>query len=198
METEKSLSRYILVGLSVSVVLTALVIVALNAYVTNRRLSGDGETFIGSALSSFSYNKGYKDGYEAARAKYSITPVEITQLNGTLIEIKDQKLTVQAENLDTDEFIDGVSNLRTVMISTSTKILSRTPISTEELDKRLAAWRRSGQQDTTPPPSAYDDEEIDFEDLNAGQMVAITAGEDIRLASSFTATEIIVLSEPAQ
>lgn len=192
MSPEKSLSRYILVVLSVSVVLTALIIVAINAYVNNARLSSD-DGFIDSTLSSFSYNQGYKDGYNAARDKFHFAPVEIRTINGTIIETTSNSLTINAINLDTDEFVDGVSNIRKAELTAETKFFSRTALSEEEFDKAMSAWRSSGATRGESPPSGFTDKEISASDLQAGQNIVINADQDIRLMETFTALSVVVI-----
>ncbi len=192
MSPEKSLSRYILVVLSVSVVLTALIIVAINAYVNNARLSSDNG-FIDSTLSSFSYNQGYKDGYNAARDKFHFAPVEVRAINGTIIEKTSNSVTINAINLDTDEFVDEVSNIRKAELNSETKFFSRTALSEEEFDKAMSTWRSSGAARGEPPPSGFIDKEISASDLQAGQTIVINADQDIRLMETFTAVSVVVL-----
>ncbi len=192
MSPEKSLSRYILVVLSVSVVLTALIIVAINAYVNNVRLSSDNG-FIDSTLSSFSYNQGYKDGYNAARDRFNIMPLEVTAISGEIIDITGDSVTINAVNLNTDEFVDDISNLRKATISEDTNISARTALSEEDFDKAMTAWRASGASQGLPPPAGFTDKEAQFSDLQVGQNITITANQDIRLEETFTAVSVVVL-----
>jgi hypothetical protein len=193
MSPEKSLSRYILVVLSISVVLTALVIVAMNAYVNNYRLSNDSDSFIDSTLSSFSYNQGYKDGYNAARDKFHFAPAEIRTISGKIIETTANSLTIDAINLDTDEFVDGVSNVRKVELTGTTKFFRRTALSEAEFDQAMSAWRSTGATKNEPLPSSFTDEEISVSDLQTDQNIVINSNQDIRLMETFTAESIVVV-----
>ena len=192
MSPDKSLSRYILVVLSISVVLTALIIIALNAYVNNARLSSDNG-FIDSARSSFSYNQGYKDGYNTARDKFYFGPTEFNTIVGKIIEVTPNGLIINASNLDTDEFVDGVSNVRKVEITAETKIFRRTALSEAEFDRAMATWRASGMAKNDPIPSSFTDKEISISDLQADQTVVINANQNIRLLETFTAESIVVV-----
>jgi hypothetical protein len=191
MSPEKSLSRYILVVLSVSVVLTALVIVAINAYVNNARLSSGSNSFIDSTLSSFSYNQGYKDGYNAARDRFNIMPLEIRAINGEIIDITNDSVTINAVNLNTDEFVDDISNLRKAIINEDTKIFARTALSEEDFDKQLSAWRSTGAMQGNPPPTGFTQTEIKLSDLKVGDTAVLTANQDIRLMETFTAESVV-------
>lgn len=199
MSPEKSLSRYILVILSVSVVFTALVIVALNAYVSNKKLSeSNGGSFINNALSSFSYDDGYRDGYKAARERFGVAPNQILSVNGVIQDLDLNNFMIIAENLDTDEFVDSVSDKRNVLINASTTILMRVPLSKNILDKKLNAWSNSADRDTTPPPTPYEEKSLTISDLKNGQKVTVVAYDDIRLAEAFDAQTIIIITDVAE
>ncbi len=199
MPPEKSLSRYILVILSVSVVFTALVIVALNAYVSNKKLSeSNGGSFLNNALSSFSYDDGYKDGYKAARERFSIAPPKILSVNGTIQDLDLNNFMIIAENLDTDEFVDSVSDKRNVLVNASTTIFMRSPLTQDEIDKKLSAWSKSSDRDITSPPQPFEEKALNFSDLKNGQVVTVVAYDDIRLSEAFDAQTIIVLTDVAE
>lgn len=196
-----SLSRYILVILCVSIVFTALVLIILNSWVQNKRLSQgtSGIPAIDQVLFGQSFEDGYKAGYLAARSKYQrIAPLPegmtIMGLSGTVESINDKQLLVLAENLDVDEIVDGVSLKRTVMVNEQTKFLLRTPLSPEEQSKQIEAWSRNTGD--VPPPLPYTEKIISIKDIKVGQGVSITADEDIKLKESFTATEVILYQQP--
>ncbi|MDF1496942.1 MAG: hypothetical protein P1P90_02685 [Patescibacteria group bacterium] len=193
MSPEKSLSRYILVILSVSVVVTALVIVALNAYVSNKKLSeSNNGTFLNNALSSFSYDDGYKDGYNAAREKFNIAPSELRAITGTVQSITPNSLKLEAINLDTDEFVDGVSNVRTALITSSTKVLHRSNLSGEELGSAMQKWQNNPGDN--PPPLPYTEKEVTVSEISEGSAVTVISKNDIRFSQSFDADQIIITS----
>ncbi len=180
-----------MVVLSVSVVLTALIIVALNAYVTNKRLAdGSSNGFIDTAMSGLSYDEGYKAGYKAAREKFNIAPPEVQVMEGTVESLGSDSLQVKATNLDTDEFVDGISNIRTVMITTSTKIFTNEYLSEEDFDTEMNKWQNNPN---LPPPSPYIEKEIDSSELEEGARITVKANNNIRLESTFDAVRITII-----
>ncbi len=192
-----SLSRYILVILCISIVFTALVLIILNSWVQNKRLSAGslGIPAIDQVLFGQSFEDGYKAGYQAARSKYQrMAPMPegvITQnLNGHIQSIGSEQLVVLADNLDVDEIVDGVSNKRTVVITTTTKIFFRQGLPPEEHMRQIEDWNKNRSSDL--PPIPYTEKLISLKDLSEGQTVSVTAAEDIRLLSSFNATEIVL------
>jgi len=189
------LSRYILVVLSVSVVLTALVIVALNAYVTNRQLAQNGDSsFIDKAFSTFSYDDGYKDGYNAAREKFNLRSDGIMSAVGTVQKVEADSVTIKAINLDTDEFVDGVSDIRQVFLTASTTLSLRKTLTEDELNKAMAAWRNAPGND--PPPLPFSESKATINDIVVGSEIIVNVETNIRLEESFEASQIIILSQP--
>lgn len=197
-----SLSRYILVILCVSIVFTALILIILNSWVQNKRLSsggGSGIPAIDQVLFGQSFEDGYKAGYLSARSKYQrMAPLpegmQIMGLSGLVESVNDKQLVVMAENLDVDEIVDGVSLKRTAMVNEQTKFFLRTPLPLEEQSKQIEAWSR--QSGDIPPPLPYTEKNITIKDIKAGQNISITADEDIRLKVSFTAKEVILYQQP--
>lgn len=196
-----SLSRYILVILCVSIVFTALVLIILNSWVQNKRLSdgGLGIPAIDQVLFGQSFEDGYKAGYLAARSKYqTMVPMPegaaIQNLNGQIQSIGSDQLVVMADNLDVDEIVDGVSSKRTVLIASTTKILFRQGLPPEEHMRQIEEWNKNRTTDL--PPISYIEKSLALKDLSEGQAVSVTAAEDIRLLTSFYATEIVLYKAP--
>jgi hypothetical protein len=186
MSPEKSLSRYILVVLSISVVLTALVIVALNAYVTNKKLADpSNESFLNTAFSSFSYEDGYSDGYSVAREKFSLAPPNVSNISGKVTSKNDDSFQILGENLYTDEQVDGVSDKRKIVVTSDTIIKKITPLTPEEFD---LAFNKSINSGT--PPLPYTETEVSLMDIEEGTLVNIIANEDVTYAEVIEAIEV--------
>lgn len=199
MNKQTSISRYILVILSISIVFTALVLIALNAWVQNKRLATSGTDIVGQIFSNQGYENGYRAGYLAAREKYSkIAPLPagavVTSLTGTVTKVAADQISLTVKNLDTNEFIDNVSNDRTALVNASTTVVLRTFLTAEEQAKQLEKWGRSGSKNA--PPLPYTEKNIKLSDLTVGQSVVVVADQDIRLKESFTATQIVVNVNP--
>jgi hypothetical protein len=196
MNNHASLSRYILVILCVSIVFTALVLIILNSWMQNKQLAG--LSGVGGMLTGQTYENGFKEGYLAAREKYqTIQPLpegaSVASFSGNIESLSDSSINVRATNLDTNEIVDGVSDVRNVMIDENTKIFSRTLLPQEEQDRLYAAWQKSGAAQGNPPPKAYKETEIKLSDLQNGQTVMVTANDDIRLQNSFVASEVVLV-----
>ncbi len=203
MNNPTSLSRYILVILCSSVVFTALVLVILNSWMQNKRLAslGLGGTGVDQIFGSQSFENGYKAGYQAAREKFAaVAPlpagIAITAISGTIKSINGQQIVVTATNLDTDPYIDGVSNDRTIIVTASTTLMQRTFLSAEEQARQMDRWTKSADRDKTAPPSPFTEKPLKLSDLKVGQTVAVMANEDIRLKESFNATQVILDQNP--
>ncbi|MBI4139020.1 hypothetical protein HY479_02610 [Candidatus Uhrbacteria bacterium] len=184
----KSYSRYLLTVLCVAVVITTLVLVGLNAWLTQPS---------GLSLNGLGFNPdaerqaGYKEGYNAARDRLSTAglcalPVESTVLTGSVMAVEQGLVIVVQESLDTDPLADGVPDERVVRIGPETKIFIQKEASPDEL---AAA---SATPDTAPIPvgrTAAKWTDIPTE----GGRVRVSANEDIRLKEEFTAREIVIL-----
>ncbi|MFZ6015142.1 MAG: hypothetical protein ACOYUZ_02180 [Patescibacteria group bacterium] len=193
MDNAKSLSRYILVVLCVSVVFTAIILVALNAYVQNKRISQGDNGFLETAFETLTYEDGYRKGYEEARKEFSTIPDEIFTLTGAVTITDDANIYFIPQNTGTNEFVDGIPETRIAELAEDTKIYKRAPLTTEELDKALADWRRSGAEGN--PPAPFVDEELTINEIAAGQTISVTADTNIKELESFIAKEIILIQE---
>lgn len=182
MDNQSSFSRYILVVLCVSVVLTAIILVILNAWVKNKSL-GNLNYFAGG-----SYEQGYKDGFLAAKNKYSLAPIkaEITSMEGVITKLSGKGFYMDVSG-------EGVSGSRQVMLEAKTEIFSRTAVSAKELEARFAAWRKAGAKNGQDPPKPYEDKLVNASSLIIGQKVLVTAAQDVSGLDSFTAKTIVVM-----
>lgn len=192
---QSSLSRYILVVLCAAVVFTTLVLVILNTWMKTERLTG--VPAIDQVLNGQSYEDGYKDGFLAAREKFTKSPplpqnVEIKMVSGEIKTIGQDGLTMLVTSLDTDPLVDGVSDTRTVAITKDTKIIKRVMLTPEEMNKRTQAWAAEGAKKGTPPPAPFTDMAIKLSDLKVGMQISVTSDESLRLLESFTATTIVI------
>lgn len=195
MNNQTSLSRYILVILCISIVFTALVLIALNSWVQNKNLSPDNSGLVGQIFSNQSYDTGYKAGYLAARETFKKVPplpdeAIITSLTGTVMSVEEDRIIFKAENLDADELIDGVSSQRTAITTASTTFVTRSYLSPEDQARQLANWSDSGTKDS--PPLPYTEKPIKLSEIKPGQKIAAMANINIRFEESFEASKIIL------
>ncbi len=113
MGTTKSTSRYILTTLAIIIVITAFILVGLNALQLEKRLASSSFGKAGTV----ELNAKYVEGYLAARQKYQTMCPFANQptysLNGTVQSVNaDGSLTILQESLESDELVDHVSDQR--------------------------------------------------------------------------------------
>ncbi|MBU2566911.1 hypothetical protein KKG46_05135 [Patescibacteria group bacterium] len=192
MDHQTSISRYILVVLAISVVFTTLVLVALNAWVGNNRLSQLSTNVPGlNNLSGKSYDEGYKDGYNDAKEMYKINPLALSDeqysLNGTIVSVDTEKIVIRKS-----ETMEDV----TVNISTTTAIIKRVALTQEQLDEKIKNWEKMDDEGVlNPPPLPIDDTTVTSADLIAGQTVLVSAKDNIYGLDSFEATSVVINSD---
>lgn len=185
MEQRSSTSRYILTALSIILVLTAFILVALNAVQLERYVSS-GKSLRQSS-STDADGGGYIAGYKAAREKYQmLCPLPVTNsltLSGVIQSVSSNTLVVLAKNLDTDPIVDGISDERTILLSAKTKIQKLTPKTSEELAQASNAG-------TFVEP--FQITVLNASSLKVGQLVSIQSDSEVRFAAKITAITITV------
>lgn len=190
METQKSASRYVLTALAVILVITAFILVGLNAFDLESRLG----LSLGGRQSQQQAEEQYRLGYLAARSAYrEVCPMAEKhgiQISGTVTAIAGDKLTLDQDYFDTDPKIDGVTDVRTAKLVATTKIQAQTNKPSEQLNKEMAAFKPG--PDATPP-APYTLSALKLSDLKIGDRVLITSGQDLRLSEEFDALTINVL-----
>ena len=192
MEHQTSLSRYILVVLAISVVFTTLVLVALNAWVGNNKLSQLSNNVPGlDNLSGKSYEQGYEDGFNDAKELYKINPTALSDnqysINGMIVKVDKDGIVVRST--DTGNEIN-------VSVASTTAIIKRVALTQEQLDLKRANWNKLDDEGRLkPPPLPIDDTDITFNDLLAGQSVLVSSKDNIYGLDSFAASSIVVNSD---
>ena len=183
----QSTSRYILTSLACILVLTALLLVALNSFAPKTQLPFGMKTT----------SQAYMDGYLAARAQYQNkcpnlqAEQNINHFTGTVQANDGQTLTVLQTSLDTDPNIDGVSNTRTVTVSNQTLIHAMTQKSPEALNKEIQASQKLGAAGSPPQPFTTTD--IKLSDIHVGDTVMIESDQSVRLLATIPATVISIV-----
>jgi len=182
-----STSRYILTALAIILVITAFVLVGLNALQLQNRNGG----IIGLTSSA---DQNYKEGYLAARAKYqSICPNGATLtlgVTGTVTNVGNNELSLTQQSLDTDPRVDGISDTRTILVNASTTFVQYVDKTPEQISNELKSFVGSA---TTEPPSATTSKTISLSDIKPGSTVTVVAQEDVRLADHIQAVRVILV-----
>jgi hypothetical protein len=188
MDQPRSYSRYILVALCIAVVFTALILVALNAWMKQPG-------------SSFGFKDRYQDGYvqgcKDTRERLLTAGLlrrdpDPKALVGIVVSVGKDSLVVKQTNLDTNPIVDNVPDERNVLVASSTKIIRRVWKSREVYEKEQQEFIASG----APPekmPVPITEDTISHADIKAGDHVAVTTVEDIRLLETVNATQVILV-----
>lgn len=149
----------------------------------------------------------YQAGYGAARAKLEQSgllrpePAEIFSLTGTITKISSNTIFLKANQVVLDPLADPAPESRTVIVSSTTKILKQTPKTPDELAAEQEKYRReltNMEPDAAAPlpPSPATEEEIKITDLKAGDSIVVTSDENIKFATQITAKEIDLTVAP--
>lgn len=187
METSTpSHSRYVLTILAVILVVTALILIALNALQLDRRFGAVTQ------ISTGDVRQAYADGYLAARKKYQalcpLVGLSMTQFVGTVQSISGDTLMVLQQSLDTDPLVDGVSDIRTVLITAQTAIQRMEEKPREQIEKELRALNITTER--AVPPSPHVLTSVKLSDVQVGQRVSVRSASDVRMESSIRALSI--------
>ncbi|MBI5654725.1 hypothetical protein HZC53_03690 [Candidatus Uhrbacteria bacterium] len=191
MESNASTSRYILTALCIILVITAFILVGLNALNIENRL---GIKILPSPTNA-QLQEQYKKGYLAAREKIApLCPMvnrSGNSLSGTVKSVSGNTLTVEQKTFDTDETVDGVSNIRKVTLSANTPIQLLASKPQDVLSKELADFKPDPKNPSNPP-SPFTITTIRVSDIKVGDAVTITSNKDLRLMAEFAATMVQV------
>jgi len=187
-QSPASASRYIMTALSIILVITAFVLVALNAYqvkinplqITPKKTA----------------EQGYVEGYLAARKNYqAVCPLAGQPTNfftGIVQSVSGQSITVVEQSLETDPLVDRISNTRTVTIDANTVIQSSVTKTAAEIAqdvKTLQDSLKKGEPVAAPSNSVP----AKLSDIMPGQLVYVQSNQDVRLLSTIPATSIRLL-----
>ncbi len=198
MDTTTSKSRYILTSLAIIIVITAFILVGLNALHLENRLASSSFGKAGAV----ELDAKYVEGYLAARQKYQAMCPFANQpaysLSGTVQSINtDGSLTVLQDSLESDELVDHVSDQRWITLTPNTIIMRSVAKSQEQFQKETAEFNsaRAAGSAAVTPPSPMSEELVQLGDIPVGSRVRVESDQDIRTLERFSATRISVTSE---
>lgn len=188
--------RIILLILAIAIVITTVALIILNI-LANQEKSKTPLMGIFDDSSDQTYEDGYRDGYNAAREKLSgqfggLLNEEIQSVSGSIESISGNQFQVLVKGLDTDEFVDGVSDTRTILITPETQIIIQTPLSPEE---EAMAFKEAMESTVDEPillPNPFKQSTGTINDLEEGMDVLIRAEKNIRLEAEFEASKIYI------
>lgn len=188
-----STGRTILAVLSVCLVMTAFVLIALNAYL-KQPVGLTAKTSGG--LFGKSSDQAYKDGYEAARQRFSkLYPVlnqESRLVSGTVIAVSGNGFTLMQDSLAIDPKADGVSDTRTITVDDKTLINQVKEKDPDAFRKEMEAFLAKQGQSTEPqsPPIPTISTAARLSDLKPGMRLSVESETDVRLLTTIHAISI--------
>lgn len=188
----KSASRHILVSLAIILVITAFVLVGLNAW-----LEQHGKApLISNPFTQKSIDDAYARGFQNARTKYQQLCPQLAAASpkmfvGIVTSVSGQHLSVKPTNLDTDATVDHVPDIRAITISADTTIQKQLFLTPGDLAKQAKDAADKQKAGSVIPPSMS--ASSTFADLKEGQTVQIVSDQDVRLLSTIPAVSILIL-----
>lgn len=146
-------------------------------------------------------------GWEAARKKLEESglvraePTEIFTISGTITSINENKITLKANPTVINPLAEQAPEIRTITVTSETKIMKLNPKTPEEITKESEEFRKAMtalKPGATPPtpPSPYEEDEIEITDLKVGDTVSVTSEANIKMAAEFVAKEISLTVTP--
>ena len=161
---------------------------------------------VGCALGYF---LGYTNGSKVVVTSYSSKAAEVSNLfptpqgalfslTGSVKEIDGNIVTIDANPLTPNPFAENnFPTVRTVTVADATTITQMQQKDQATLQQEMLAYQKAvsaakGASSTLTPPMPFSETAIKLSDLKVGDKITVTAGSDIRTATSFTATKIKV------
>jgi len=193
-----STSRTILVGLAALVVFTALVLVAMNAYMQQGNFKSSSK-MAGSLSTS---QDTYQQGYEAAKLRFSAICPQLNEavmsLSGSVKSAGSKSIVVSEESLAVDPIADGISKDRTVQLAANGKVILMKEKDADQFNKESEAFAKlsvptSPQATLSQPPSRFTETNGALSDIKVGMTVTVESDKDLRLLSTINASVIRVI-----
>lgn len=160
------------------------------------------------------YFLGYLNGGSAIKASYASKiaavnkffpqiPNEVTSISGKIEKINGQTITITANPISQNPFIDiSFPQTRVVNVTSATQLTRIVPKDPATFQKEMTAFQNAIQeprsatgtsQKSLNPPSSFVENNIKLSDIKIGNIVSITAASNILSVSNFSATKIQVL-----
>lgn len=159
-------------------------------FISGRSLGGRSEV---SRTESAQVQK-LRQQIERAKTFFPAISADVRHISGTVKEVRGK--TIVVEILPINPF-DESPRTRTITIGNETKILRNETKDTAVFQGEIAEFQKAIQsQKSGPgaapisPPRPFREVSAAFSDIHAGQMISVTAQENIRDKESFTATTV--------
>ena len=154
---------------------------------------------IGFAFATY-YKSGdntYQAGWDAAKQRLTesgfmpmMDDMEITSVNGTVQEVKDNKIYLKIQPLT--PLADSELDNRIIEIDANTKVYELLRKNTDQYQKELDEFNQKEAIESIMPPKPFVKQEINLDKIKVDQQITVMAEQDIKETKQFKAIEIIV------
>lgn len=146
------------------------------------------------------YERGLKEGKMVTEALFlsgilpSLEPAEVNSFFGTITDIKDDRITLEASLIAYGPREDRKTGSKTIIVTESTKFQ-------KQFEGALEEWRRLedeyhkaiGAGLNPDPPQPFELEQIEFVDLTIGDKISAVSAENIGEKNEFEASLVILI-----
>ncbi len=146
----------------------------------------------GYFLASSSYEKEI-----ASAQKYFPTVSDVRSISGKVTNVNGNTVTIKTEGFGNP--FEKVPTTRNVLVTDTTSITKNEQIDPIELQKEITAYQNSisanVKNTSTPPlqpPAMYKQTVLNVGDIKVGDVITVTAGENIKMLTDFNAVSIVV------
>ena len=138
--------------------------------------------------------KGYATGFDAARTlveksglgNFSRTPDDVRSISGVVTAISGNRMTLRL--VSNNPFDDQNLNERSVLIAANTKIIKLVAKDPKAFQAELTEFNKTPQAGSAPQP--FTQVIVGTQDIKTGELLTVTAPENIKMMKEFTASEI--------
>lgn len=154
------------------------------------------DPYLPSSLSNA--KKGYQSGFMAARtlveksslgAFFTATPSDIRTISGKVTAVQGNRITIHSDSVN-NPFDGPAINDRTIIIDANTKVMQLTGKDAATIQAEIAAFIKAKKTTQATTTLGYIKTTVNASSIQVGGSLVVTAGENVKTLSEFTATEI--------
>lgn len=156
--------------------------------------------FLLGGVFSFTYfnqagNNSYQEGFDAAKkivleSKFGgafVAPEEIKTLTGKVLEINENRIIIETQS---NNPFEGISK-RTIVVNSDTRIYSLSLKDVKTIQSEMDEFMKALQAGKNPPPPQPSlSSKASIQDIKIGDVINVTALENIKTSAEFLASEI--------
>lgn len=144
--------------------------------------------------------KGYQSGFIAAQTlvedsslgSFFKTQDDVRAVSGTVTAIDGNRITIHDESSAINPFDGPAIKDRTIVIDTNTKIIKLTEKTSAMIKAEMDAYLKTLISSSTPVTTSqpYIQTTVDASSIKIGDLLTVTASENVKTVAEFTAQEI--------